>query len=160
MKTEFPLSMVCGVIRLQHRLQFSLSLVLIVLAFSLAPALAAEPNAPASIAHLDVIIDRLASPKFFDREVATKELLQRGSAVIPKLEATLPDAKGETRYRIRMILDRQRASSDATIRRAAEKALARIAASKDKISAAWAQSLLHAPTKVVTPVMLESAPNS
>jgi hypothetical protein len=119
----------------------------------------AEERATSAIlhAHIDAAIDRLGSTDFLDRESATRELMQRGSIAIPELEKALPTAKGEVRYRIRSILNNQRHSSDQITKRAAEKAITRIATSNDRASAAWARSILPLPNKPIeTPVALQS----
>lgn len=91
---------------------------------------------------IDGALSDLNSPKFSTREAATRELLNRGSSIIPQLEQILPTVKGETRYRIRSILEKHRRSADAMTRHSAEQALLRIAASRDIKSAAWARSLI------------------
>jgi hypothetical protein len=141
---------------MQVRLTLALTAIL------LAPSwvFAVEPTARASAAHIDAAIDRLNAPTFLDRETAAKELLHKGSTAIPQLESALKTAKGETRYRIRSILERQRLSTDNTTRRAAEQALVRIAASKDRISASWAQSILSPSGKVAIPSSIESTPGA
>jgi hypothetical protein len=159
LKREFSLQMVCGVKRDQVRLRACFAMYLMLLPSVYASA--TDLGAPSSfVAHVDAAIDRLDAPKFFEREAATRELLQRGSAIIPQLESALQSAKGETRYRIRMILDQQRASTDSTTRQAAQQALARIAASKDKSSAAWARSLISPPIETPIPTLLESPPGA
>lgn len=94
---------------------------------------------------IDAAIDQLGAPAYLERENATRELLNRGSTVIPQLEIALRSAKGEVRYRIRTIFDRQLRSSDLITRRAAQQALVRIAGSKDPASSQWARSLLTPP---------------
>jgi hypothetical protein len=150
---EFFANMVRGVVRI----------VICVALFSCFGALAfncsanERPISASSHTHIDAAIDRLGATNFLDRESATRELLQRGSIAIPQLEQALPTAKGEIRYRIRSILDSQRRSSDQITKRAAERALARIAISKDRVSSAWARSILPLPGKPVeTPVALQS----
>lgn len=94
---------------------------------------------------VDAAIDQLGAPAYLERESATRELLNRGSAVIPQLETALRSAKGEVRYRIRSIFDRQLRSSDMITRQAAQQALIRIATGKDNASSRWARSLLAPP---------------
>lgn len=158
MKTEFPFNMIRGVFQALMQVRLTLALTATLLAPSL--VFAVEPTARASAAHIDAAIDRLNAPTFLDRETAAKELLHKGSTAIPQLESALKTAKGETRYRIRSILERQRLSTDNTTRRAAEQALVRIAASKDRISASWAQSILSPTGKVAIPSNIESTPGA
>lgn len=152
--------MVRGVILVSKRIQFSLALTAILMAFSASLAFAVEPKGLSGAAHIDAAIDRLSAPTYLDRELAAKELLHKGSTAIPQLESALKTAKGETRYRIRSILERQRSSTDNTTRRAAEQALVRIAASKDRISASWAQSILSPTGKVALPASIASTPGA
>lgn len=158
MKTEFPFNMVRGVFQALMQVRFTLALTATLLAPSW--VFAVEPTARASAAHIDAAIDRLNAPTFLDRETAAKELLHRGSTAIPQLESALKTAKGETRYRIRSILERQRSSTDNTTRRAAEQALVRIAGGRDKASAAWAHAILKPSGESILPPAIESTPGT
>lgn len=154
MTMEFFAKMGRGVVRLSSWIAFSVFALLSGFGAASGVCLANEPaNVTASHAHVDAAIDQLGSASFRERELATRELLQRGPMAIPQLESALPAAKGEVRHRIRAILDNQRRSSDEITKRAAEKAIARIASSKDKISSAWARSILPLPGE---PVALQS----
>lgn len=133
-----------------------LALAVVWFAVSLRGAVAAERLTPNNMSRVDAAIDQLSAPAFVDREIAAKELTLKGSTAIPQLEAALKTAKGETRYRIRAILAKQRLSTDLTTRRAAEQALIRLAASKDNISSAWARSILNPPAKLPIPTAIES----
>jgi hypothetical protein len=153
MKLEFFANMVRGVVRIT----FCAALFTCLSAVSLTCSANERTTGESLHTHIDAAIDRLGSTDFLDRESATRELMQRGSIAIPDLEKALPTAKGEIRYRIRSILAHQRRSSDQTTKRAAEKAIARIATSRDRASAAWARSILPLPSKPMeSPVALQS----
>lgn len=65
-------------------------------------------TADATELHVKLMIEKLASPSFADRQQATKELSNVGPESVALLEKTLATAKGETQLRLRIILPQLR----------------------------------------------------